>query len=243
MRKLVLLIAILTLSTIIFAQRRKKEVVSNEFYGQKNTGTELVITFERGKAHNHPLFAIWLANEKGEFLQTLYVSESIGKGTFKRATRNSGRWLEGEIQRPAALPYWSHQYSKKNDYGNFLPTAQNPVPDAYTGATPKTSFVMKVRTEEVLQGKYKIMFELNQSWDWNEHWYNDKFPNNAEYKTSSQPALIYAADIDTDKPKAEYMLLPIGHSHYAGQDGSINTNLTTITTALKIANKISVKVL
>lgn len=244
MKKIILMCMILTLSIGTEAQRRnKKEITTNEQYGVKNTGTELVIHFERGKEHNHPLFAIWLADENGNFIQTLYVSESIGKGTFKRATRNSGRWLEGEIQRPAALPYWSHQYGVLNAYGNFLPTPQNPVADAYTGATPKTSFVMKVRTEEALKGKYKIMFEINQSWDWNEYWYNDKFPDDREYKTSSQPALVYSVDIDTANKNAEYVLKPIGHSHYSGKDGSLNTDLTTLTTALKIANKISVHIM
>ncbi len=61
-----------------------------------------------------------------------------------------------------------------------------------------------------------------------------------EYKTSSQPALVYAADIDTNTT-AEVEMKPIGHSHYSGKDGSLTTDLSTITTALKIAKHISVK--
>ena len=122
-----------------------------------------------------------------------------------------------------------------------MPTPKQPVADAYTGATPSTSFVLHAKTEKPLNGKYKIILELNQSWDWNEYWTNDKFPNDKEYKTSSQPALVYSADIETASPTLEYVLKVIGHSHYSGADGSLDTDLSTMTTALKIAKKITVK--
>ncbi|MBV5342325.1 hypothetical protein JZU68_01465, partial [bacterium] len=75
------------------------------------------LRFERGIEHNHPLFAVWLADDEGNYIQTLYVSESIGKGVFKRINKSKGRWLAGEIQRPAALPYWAHQRNEKNENG------------------------------------------------------------------------------------------------------------------------------
>jgi hypothetical protein len=123
-----------------------------------------------------------------------------------------------------------------------MPTPKQAVVDAYTGATPLASFVLQAITEKPLIGKYKIMLELNQSWDWNESWTNDLYPNDKEYKTSSQPALVYSVDIDTKDTTNEYLMTPIGHSHYAGADGSLNKDLSTITTALKIAKKITVKI-
>jgi len=93
-----------------------------------------------------------------------------------------------------------------------------------------------------LKGKYKIMLELNQCWDWNEYWTNDKYPTDVEYKTSSQPALVYEVDIDTNHLKSQYDMKPIGHSHYSGADGSLDPDLSTITTALKIAKKITVTI-
>ena len=230
----------LLFSIVIFAQK-KKEVFSQENYGVNNSGTAISIQFEKGSEHNHPLFAIWLTDEKGNYIQTLYVSESIGKGVFHRANRKTGQWKAGEIQRPATLPYWAHQRAERNEYGTFMPTPKQPVADAYTGATPSASFVLNTKTDKPLNGKYKIMLELNQSWDWNEYWTNDKYPNDKEYKTSSQPALVYSADIDTASPTQEYVLKVIGHSHYSGADGSLDTDLSTITTALKIAKKIAVK--
>jgi len=241
MNKIIILAVILLYTTVNFAQK-KADIFSIENYGQNNSGTSLTVRFEKGAEHNHPLFAIWLADEKGNYIQTLYVSESIGKGVFKRANRNTGKWKPGEIQRPAALPYWAHQRGVKNEFGTFNPTPRQPVVDAYTGATPAASFILHAKTEKPLKGKYKVMMELNQSWDWNEYWTNDKFPNDKEYKTSSQPALVYSVDIDSDNTNAVYELKPIGHSHYAGSDGSLNKDLSTLTTALKIAKKITVKI-
>jgi hypothetical protein len=235
------LVAFIALALTVTAQK-KKETFSEENYGVNKIGTPITIQFERGKEHNHPLFAIWLADETGNYIQTLYVSISIGKGVFEHATRQNGKWMEGEIQRPAALPYWAHQRNVINEFGMYNPTLKHPVIDAYTGATPMSSFVMHTKSGKPLNGKYKIMLELNQCWDWNEYWTNDKYPNDVDYKTSSQPALVYSVDIDTDHPKPFYVMTPIGHSHYSGADGSLTNDLSTITTALKIAKKITVRI-
>jgi len=236
------IIAGLILFTLISPAQKKKEVFSVENFGVNNTGTPITIQFEKGKAHNHPLFAIWLDDENGNYIQTLYVSESIGRGVFKHATRTNGKWMEGKIQRPAALPYWTHQRNVINEFGNFNPTERHPVIDGYTGATPMSSFVLHTKTGRPLNGKYKIMLELNQCWDWNEYWTNDKYPTDIEYKTSAQPAIVYAADFDMQNLKPQYDMKPIGHSHYSGENGSLTPDLSTITTALKIAKKITVKI-
>ncbi len=241
MKTKILIALMLTITISISAKKPNKEVFTQNNYGVNNTGTTLVLKFEKGKEHNHPLFAIWLADEKGNFIQTLYVSKSIGNGLFEHGSRKTGRWMAGEIQRPATLPYWAHQRGIKNEFGTFMPSVKMPELDAYTGATPKTSFILNLKTEKQLAGKYKVMLELNQSWDWNEYWYNDKFPDDNEYKTSSQPAIVYFANIDTNNLN-EIKLKPLGHSHYSGKDGSINTDLSTLTTALKIAKNITIKV-
>lgn len=224
------------------AAQKKKEVFSEERYGGSNNGTSITVQFEKGKGHNHPLFAIWLVDETGKYIQTLYVSESIGRGVFKHATRSNGKWMEGEIQRPAALPYWAHQRNVVNEFGTYNPTQKHPVIDAYTGATPQASFILHTRSGRPLKGKYKIMLELNQCWDWNEYWTNDKYPTDVDYKTSSQPAVVYAVDFDMNNLKSQYILKIIGHSHYSGANGSLDPDLSTLTTALRIAKKITVSV-
>jgi hypothetical protein len=123
-----------------FAQRTP-DVVTSGLFGNKDKITVLTINFEKGKSHNYPLMAIWLADANGQYIQTLYVAESIARGHFKRADRSKGMWQAGDIQRPATLPYWAHQRGKKNEYGTYMPTPKQPVPDAYSGATPPGSFV------------------------------------------------------------------------------------------------------
>lgn len=243
MKTKLLIFSIFSLSIILSVSAKKKpEKFENYTYGANKNGTEIVLKFEKGKEHNHPLFAVWLADEKGNYIQTLYVSESVGKGVYKRASRKTGHWMAGEIQRPATLPFWAFQRNVVNEYGTYLPTPKNPIIDAYTGATPQNSFVLNLFTDKKLNGKYKIFLELNQSWDWNEHWTNDKFPSDKEYKTSSQPALIYRADLNSNDTNNEIELKLLGRSHFAGADGKLYEDLNTITTALKIAKKITVVV-
>lgn len=229
------------LATTLAYAGKKQEAVSTQTIGSSKTGTTLVLRFEKGKQHNHPLFAVWLADRNGKFIETLYVSESIGKGTFPRANRKKGSWLAGPIQRPAALPYWAHQRNILNEFGTYNPTPVHPELDGNTGATPQSSFVLNLKSTQLLIGNYTIFVELNQSWDWNEFWYNDRFPGNKEYMTSSQPALVYSVLIDASQKQA-YPLKPIGYSSYDGSDGSLTTDLSTLTTALKIAKAITLEV-
>lgn len=235
-----LLTGVLVTTCIAVKKEHEKALVYT--YGSNPETTVIRLDFEKGKTHNHPLFAVWLADTTGKFIQTLYVSESIGKGVFKRVDRSMGRWQAGEIQRPASLPYWAHQRNVKNESGTYLPTPLHPEADAVTGATPTASFAMRLATNQKLDGKYRVYLELNQSWDWNEYWTNDKFPDDKEYRTSSQPALVYMATIDSNAKGVAVEMQLIGRSHHSGANGELYTDLNTITTALKIAAKIKISV-
>ncbi|MFW6019334.1 MAG: hypothetical protein ACOCPM_02035 [Bacteroidales bacterium] len=212
----------------------------------KNTnakGQLLKINVVEGPEHNHPLMAFWLEEEDGSFIQTLFVARSIGKGVFEHGKADQGQWKPGEIQRPSALPVWSHkQQEKKNKYGNYLPTPDNPVPDTYTGATPKHSFKLKVRSNEPIEKPVKIMMEINQAFDWNEYWTNGKYPEEEEYKNSAQPAVVYQSTLNPEYTDSTYTLEPVGHAHYAGKNGKIYKDLSTITTAQKIVRKVTVTI-
>ncbi len=205
-------------------------------------GPKLEIEMTRGVAFNHPLMAIWVENESGEFLQTLYVAESIGKGIFQHGDASKGFWMPGEILRPAALPRWSHQRGIRTEDGLYLPTPQNPVADAYTGPTPGKSFILHTRLNEAVTGGFRVLFEINQTWDWNEYWTNNKYPDDDEYKTSCQPALVYAVEIDMNNDQTSYTMKPIGHSHYSGKTGELFTDLSTITTALEIVEELIISI-
>ncbi len=204
-------------------------------------GPSLEITFRKGPEHNHPLMAVWVEDVNGNFLQTLYVSESIGKGVFEHGDASSGKWMPGEIRRPAALPVWSHQRGVKAEDGLYIPSVKNPVADAVTGATPQADFNLHTKLPTKTPDIIKVFFEINQTWDFNEYWTNNKYPDNDEYKTSCQPALVYAAEIDLKEKGKEYSMQLVGHGHYAGEDGNLYTDVSTFTTALDITKRISIK--
>jgi hypothetical protein len=204
------------------------------------SGTPIKLTFLKGMEHNYPLMVIWLETTGGEYIETLFVAESIGKGVFQRGIKTDGKWEPGALRRPAALPYWGHQRGIQADDGLFIPDENSPMPDAITGATPTGSFTLNTRSSKPITEPVAIMLEINQSWDWNRYWTNNKYPDDPEYKTSSQPALVYSAAIDPGQGDNVIELKPIGHSHYSGKDGSINTDLSTLTSALEIASRIFV---
>jgi len=197
------------------------------------SGIPIEVIFRKGTAHNHPLMAIWLEDMDGNYLETLYVAKSIGSGIFGHGIVKKGHWEPGPVSRPAALPYWWHKYGE-------LPNPESPVPDAISGPTPDGDFILKTKAESHEKDMVNILFEINQSWDWNEYWTNDKYPDNEDYKTSSQPAVVYQASIDLSAPGRVYELKIIGHSHYAGEDGSLTTDIGTLTTALEIVGVIKV---
>ena len=205
-------------------------------------GPNLEIVMVKGEGHNHPLMAIWVEDESGRFIQTLYVAQSIGKGIFQHGDASRGFWMPGEIRRPAALPYWSHRRGIKADDGLYVPSPTNPIPDAYTGPTPGKSFLLHTRLNDEKLVKFHVLFEINQTWDWNEFWTNNKYPEDEQYKTSCQPALVYSTFIDLNNLKDEYDMRIIGRSHHAGANGNLYEDLQTLTTALHIADQIIVRI-
>ena len=143
------------------------------------------LRFEKGTAHNHPLMAVWAEDLSGKYLETFYVAKSIGTGIFEHAIGEKGKWQYGPICRPAALPYWAHKRGIKEANGYYNPTPQTAMSDAISGATPKGDFELKARPSlTVFSKKFNVLFEINQSWDWNEFWNNTKFLDEHEYKTS-----------------------------------------------------------
>lgn len=238
-----LLIAVFGLTIFGFrtaiSQEASPEVVRTNIEG---VGQKIVLTVKTGQEHNYPMMAAWLEDMAGNFVQTIYVNESVAKGYFKFALKNEGKWEPGEAVRPAALPVWSHSRGVISDDGHFMPTKENPVPDAFTSATPEADFAVYCRSDDTLKGKYKVFFEINQSWDWNNFWTNSKYPDDADYMTSSQPSVIYTAEIDFDNPQRHYILKPVGHGHYSGRHGQLYSDLSTITTALDIVDEVRVAI-
>ena len=229
------------------AQKKgKKDIVIDtlNYSIQANEGN-LEISFLKGKSFNHPTFAIWTEDMDGNYIESLYVTQYFATGIYGNADAGDGKWSDekGESIRPAALPYWSHKRNIESREGVFVPTPEKPVTDAVTGATPTNNFVMRVSPKNKTSKKFKVLFEINQTWDWNDYWTNNKYPKNKDYLSSAQPSLIYEAVIDPGNPGTQITFKPIGHGHYSGEDGSLTTDLSTLTTALEIANQIEISLI
>jgi len=224
------------------SKARKQDSISVISSNVAGTGRIIEIEMVKGKSHNHPTFVIWIEDTSGKYLQDLFVTKAIGQGIFEHGDKSGGTWKPGEVHRPASLPYWSHKRGIKNAYGTFVPTPENKVPDAYSGATPAGSFRLSTRPNNPLNTKVKLLMEVNQPWDWNEYWTNTMYEDDSDYKTSCQPAVVYSAIIDFGNPGSKVEMKPVGHSHYSGKSGELFTDLSTITTALYIAEKVTVTV-
>jgi len=65
---------------------------------------------------------------------------------------------------------------------------------------------------------------------------------NKEYMASAQPSVIYQATINLSRPHEIFQMKLIGHGHYAGADGKLYTDISTLTDALQITKIISVSI-
>jgi hypothetical protein len=244
MNKILILFLIITISACSKSGLKNKyqenEVKTSLISNPDGKGPVIVIDFTKGESFYYPLLAIWLEDTTGKYIQTLYVARSAGTGVFKYAMQENNKWVTASKRAPQTLPYWAHKRGIKAADGLYMPDVQTSVPDAYSGATPVNSFFLTAHADSLLPEKYKILLEINQNWDWNEFWTNDKFPDDENYKMSCQPAIVYEAVIDTRISTSSFKMYPIGHGHYSGKTGELFTDLTTITTALDIVGSVTI---
>jgi hypothetical protein len=219
---------------------KSKQVPDTIYTNVDASGSQLVIALNEGGKHNHPTFVFWLEDTEGNFLQTLYVTRYIATGIYGHGDAGDGEWkrTEGEAIRPATLPYWLHKRNTENPNQSLVPTPKNPIADAYTGATPESDFVLVAKTDKKIPGKFRLLMEINQPWDWNDYWTTLKYPDETDYNPSAQPSLIYAVTIDTNCQNCEFFLNPIGHGHYSGKNGKLYTDLRTFSSAFNIVESV-----
>ncbi|HKM94086.1 MAG TPA: hypothetical protein VJY41_10565 [Prolixibacteraceae bacterium] len=243
--KLLLLITIIVFTLQGCKSKQMSELVfENISTNNSEKGVEMEIKFMKGPSHNHPTFTFWIEDLDGNYIETLFVTRYLATGIYGHGSLGEGKWdnKPGKAQRPSTLPYWLHKKGTIEESTSFLPSPENPMPDAITGATPKGDFILNTRSTKPLPDKFNLMMEINQPWDWNEFWHNNLYPDDANYKSSCQPALIYSVLVDRTTNTDTFYLNPIGHSHYSGKDGKLYTDLSTITTAKEITNKVSVRI-
>ncbi len=218
-----------------------------------NTSNAIKISLDvqRGQHYWHPQMAIWIEDDEGNYIETLFVSKATAKGLFfgGRSKANFKTFDEnknkmGDYRRVNALPVWSHQHGVTYTDGLYVPTNKDPLPDAITGATIVDNF--KLKTSIKTMNTFTLKVEINVAFDDNEYYSEFDFPEDVIFHNGTgqlgQPSIVFSADIDMQDGKAYYLMDLIGHGHHSGQNGTIYKDLTTLTTALKIIERIVVAV-
>ena len=139
-------IATMLLSMIAVAQSSKKAAKVNSL--------EVSFNYQRQQGPGSNQYAVWIENDKGEVVKTLFVTSFTTKGRV----RGNEQPMRGYIKRPACVPTWV-KAAKANDL-----TDQQL--DAVTGATPQANgtqtFTWDFTDQQgkiVQKGTYKVFVE------------------------------------------------------------------------------------
>ncbi|MEZ4999349.1 MAG: hypothetical protein R2744_01280 [Bacteroidales bacterium] len=219
----------------------KPEEITYITSNENGSGPWITLEFKKGDSFYYPLVVVWLEEMEGNYIQSLFVPQSVATSVFRFGEVHGREWEPGVRRWPQTVPYWAHKRNIKASDGLYMPDPESPVPDAYSGATPVTGFVLSARSDNPVNAPVRVMLEVNQNWDWNEYWTNDRFPGDEYYLRSCQPAVVYEAILDPAFPDRVVAMKPIGHSHHSGATGELFPDLSTLTTALHIADSITVR--
>lgn len=229
-------------------------------------GLTFELMFRKGPHFMWPQYAFWLETVDGKFIQPLYVTEKLAANGFanKVTKKNPGKvftenpFTTGEDEnsifsyewdpasknnrmRPESLPVFLHAMGIQSSKGNYFPETATPLLDAYAGATLTDNFILTSQALAELPKQFKLRFEINQSFDFNTYYSSDRFPDDAIYSGdgySAQPSVIYEVLIDQDKLQPVYAMQLIGHGHHSGRDGNLYPDISQLTTATQIVDKI-----
>jgi hypothetical protein len=231
---------------------------SYQVYDYSN-GESPIITVDILKREHfwNPQVAIWLEDTTGKYLETLLVTTSTAKGLFYggRSASNfrdfDGKKITEEnasIRRVNALPHWAYKRNIKAEDGEMVPHPNNPLVDGITGATPTDNFFFKSKSNNQLSipSDFVIKVEVNVAFDQNEYYSEYDYLDDEVFHSGigllGQPSLIYQAKISSKNQSPYYLMELIGHGHHSAQNGEIYYDMSTITTARYILERIVVKV-
>lgn len=185
---------------------------------------------------NPPQIAVWIEDRQGNYLSTVYVSHKIATQSWQMAKGN---------RRKEALPHWCHARGIVYDDGLYLPTKDNPLTDGISGATPRGRFEVKLKPASDLK-QFIVKIEVNHSTDFNACYPKTAKEGDADYsggkEGSGQPAIIYMAEVDLSKGETTFEASCIGHSSPDGSDGAVHADLSGLTTALEIVERITINI-
>jgi hypothetical protein len=145
-------IAVMLLSVFAVAQNSKKSKQAKTL--------EVSFNYQKQAGPGSNQYAVWIENEKGEFVKTLFVTSYTSKGR----ARGGEQAKRGYIVRPACVPVWVKTSKAEEKTDQQL--------DAVTGATPQSSgtqtFTWDFTDEQgkaVPQGTYKVKVEATLIFD------------------------------------------------------------------------------
>lgn len=201
-----------------------------------------------------PQMAFWLEDESGKFVTTIYVTHRTATKDWRGAFGKK----DSKIERPYALPVWKKSHvgmgiapmsscaaCHNRHRDGFEPPDVDPELDAVSGATPPWDFTREWAVPENLRpGTYVVRAEINQSKDNNDAYPQDAAEDDPNYNGgemgSGQPSLVFEGTLEIGGEPASVRLEPVGHGHPAGLDGSVDADLSSMTTALGIVESIDV---
>lgn len=151
MKKNIFITVIFTAILLCFPCMAKKKVGGT---ATKVNTLEVSFDYQRQDGPGSNQYAVWIENEKGEVVKTLFVTSFTTKGR----TRGNEQPMRGYVKRPACVPTWV-----KTVKANELSEVQL---DAITGATPQVSGTQTFtwdftdrQGKAVRQGTYRVRVE------------------------------------------------------------------------------------
>lgn len=246
-------------SVLTFGQNLRKSVTLSEESYQKLTthigsnGQPISIELRKGdhyESETQPLFwgftyttvpqvAFWVEDLEGNYVDTLYVTQKSSNSSFVPTDD-----LFALVSRPEALPYWAHQRGVKYKNDLMVPDKDNTDLDGITGATPLGDYEIHSKIN-ISSRKFKVMMEINRSYDFNAYYTKDKYPDDPIYSgsgSSGQPSVIYTALIDLDATQKSYLMKVMGHGHYSGANGNLYTDMKGIDSALQLVKRVIIDI-
>jgi len=146
------ILAVMLFSIIAVAQSSKKAAKANTL--------EVSFNYQKQAGPGSNQYAVWIENEKGEFIKTLFITSYTTKGR----ARGGEQAKRGYIVRPACVPTWVKTSKAEEKTDLQL--------DAVTGATPQSggtqTFTWDFTDEQgkvVPQGTYKVKVEATLFFD------------------------------------------------------------------------------
>lgn len=212
-------------------------VTFNFIWGAFAHNVNVQVKLEQGPVWKKraPQCAVWIEDTDGTYGETIFVTKSASKKAWKFSPADG---------RPDSLPVW-YNASSVNPADVMAAEGRKEI-DAVTGATPKAAGSGKASADdgntcwkiELQAGKtYVIRVEVNQSFDYNDHWTK----NNSG--VNGQPSVVYSKTFTVKNEISEYILDFAGTGSIDGSNGKISKDeIEFLTTAKDIISRIIVTV-